>query len=125
MIICSDDHALNFVLGLGNDLFAEVPIVFCSVSGYKPSTRRHRLLTGLLESIDIKATLNVGLRLHPKTEEVVVITDMTRTGKALKAKADIIVVGRYITQSRDVERSTREFLTQMQGDIDLFRVHTE
>ncbi|MFX1403363.1 MAG: bifunctional 5,6,7,8-tetrahydromethanopterin hydro-lyase/3-hexulose-6-phosphate synthase, partial [Promethearchaeota archaeon] len=44
---------------------------------------------------------------------------------ALKAKADIIVVGRYITQSRDIERSTREFLTQMQGDIDLFRVHTE
>jgi len=44
---------------------------------------------------------------------------------ALKAKADIIVVGRYITQSRDVERSSREFLTQMQGDIDLFRVHTE
>jgi bifunctional enzyme Fae/Hps len=44
---------------------------------------------------------------------------------ALKAKADIIVVGRYITQSRDVERSTREFLTQMQGDIDLFRTHVE
>lgn len=44
---------------------------------------------------------------------------------AIKAKADIIVVGRYITQSRDVERSTREFLTLMQGDIDLFRVHVE
>jgi bifunctional enzyme Fae/Hps len=44
---------------------------------------------------------------------------------AIKAKADIIVVGRYITQSKDIERSTREFLTQMQGDIDLFRVHTE
>ncbi len=44
---------------------------------------------------------------------------------AIKAKADIIVVGRYITQSKDVERSTREFLSQMQGDIDLFRVHTE
>lgn len=44
---------------------------------------------------------------------------------AIKAKADIIVVGRYITQSKDIERSTREFLSQMQGDIDLFRVHTE
>ncbi len=44
---------------------------------------------------------------------------------AIKAEADIIVVGRYITQSRDVERSTREFLTMMQGDIDLFRVHEE
>jgi bifunctional enzyme Fae/Hps len=44
---------------------------------------------------------------------------------AIKAEADIIVVGRYITQSQDVERSTREFLTLMQGDIDLFRVHVE
>lgn len=45
--------------------------------------------------------------------------------EAIKAKADIIVVGRYITQSQDVERSAREFLTQMQGDIDLFRTHVE
>lgn len=45
--------------------------------------------------------------------------------EAIKAKVDIIVVGRYITQSQDVERSAREFLTQMQGDIDLFRTHIE
>ena len=44
---------------------------------------------------------------------------------AVKAKVDIIIVGRYITQSRDIERSAREFLTKMQGDIDLFRTHVE
>lgn len=44
---------------------------------------------------------------------------------ALKAGADIIVVGRYITQSRDIERSVRSFLKLMQGDIDLKRVHVE
>jgi PAS domain S-box-containing protein len=91
VIICSDDHALNFVLGLGHDLFAGVPIVFCSVSGYKPSMREGRSLTGLLESVDIKSTLDVALRLHPRTKEVAVITDMTRTGKALKIKAEKIL----------------------------------
>lgn len=35
VIICADDQALNFVLGLGKELFAGVPIVFCSVSGWK------------------------------------------------------------------------------------------
>jgi bifunctional enzyme Fae/Hps len=45
--------------------------------------------------------------------------------EAIKAKVDIIIVGRYITQSRDIERSAREFLTKMQGDIDLFRTHVE
>lgn len=44
---------------------------------------------------------------------------------ALDSGADILVVGRYITQSRDVERAVREFLPYLQGDVDLFRVHVE
>ena len=48
--------------------------------------------------------------------------------EALARGADIIIVGRYITQSRDIERSVREFLkatAEMKVDIDLFRVHVE
>jgi bifunctional enzyme Fae/Hps len=52
------------------------------------------------------------------------------TPDALKQGADIIIVGRYITQSKDIERSTREFLKVFEhkeywSDIDLFRVHEE
>ncbi|NVM02455.1 MAG: bifunctional 5,6,7,8-tetrahydromethanopterin hydro-lyase/3-hexulose-6-phosphate synthase [Candidatus Helarchaeota archaeon] len=52
--------------------------------------------------------------------------------EALQSGADIIIVGRYITQSRDIERSTREFVRLLAekapkapGDVDLFRVHEE
>ncbi|MHC1592299.1 MAG: bifunctional 5,6,7,8-tetrahydromethanopterin hydro-lyase/3-hexulose-6-phosphate synthase [Candidatus Helarchaeales archaeon] len=52
--------------------------------------------------------------------------------EALKNRADILIVGRYITQSKDIERSTREFVQILArakpedpGDIDLFRVHEE
>ncbi|RLE53756.1 MAG: formaldehyde-activating enzyme [Candidatus Methanomethylicota archaeon] len=48
--------------------------------------------------------------------------------EALEKKADIIIVGRYVTQSKDIERAVREFLTltpEMREDIDLFRVHVE
>lgn len=48
--------------------------------------------------------------------------------EALAKGADIIIVGRYITQSKDVERAAREFLTlttEMKKDIDLGRVHVE
>ena len=48
--------------------------------------------------------------------------------EALANGADIIIVGRYITQSRDVERAVREFLEctrEMALDVDLFRVHVE
>ncbi|MBN2013791.1 MAG: bifunctional 5,6,7,8-tetrahydromethanopterin hydro-lyase/3-hexulose-6-phosphate synthase [Candidatus Altiarchaeota archaeon] len=44
---------------------------------------------------------------------------------ALKEGVDIIIVGRFITQSKDIERSTRLFINQMGGDIDLTRVHVE
>jgi bifunctional enzyme Fae/Hps len=45
--------------------------------------------------------------------------------KAIESGADILIVGRYITQSRDVKRSVENFMPYLQGDIDLFRVHIE
>ncbi|MBD3390791.1 MAG: response regulator [Chitinivibrionales bacterium] len=87
VIISCDDHAFNFVHGRGEHLFPGASIVFCSVSGFEPWMREGREITGLRESIDIKATLDLALRLHPETEEVAVVTDMTRTGRALARKA--------------------------------------
>ncbi|MCJ7470580.1 bifunctional 5,6,7,8-tetrahydromethanopterin hydro-lyase/3-hexulose-6-phosphate synthase [Candidatus Bathyarchaeota archaeon] len=48
--------------------------------------------------------------------------------EALQKGADIIIVGRYVTQSKDIERSVRDFLEstpEMREDVDLFRVHVE
>jgi bifunctional enzyme Fae/Hps len=48
--------------------------------------------------------------------------------EALQKGADVIIVGRYVTQSKDVKRAAREFLelTQtMREDVDLYRVHVE
>lgn len=48
--------------------------------------------------------------------------------EALASGADIIIAGRYITQSRDVKHSVREFLEstpEMREDIDHYRVHVE
>ncbi|UCE97020.1 MAG: bifunctional 5,6,7,8-tetrahydromethanopterin hydro-lyase/3-hexulose-6-phosphate synthase [Candidatus Bathyarchaeota archaeon] len=47
---------------------------------------------------------------------------------ALSNGADILVVGRYITQSKDIRRASREFLELtriMREDVDLYRVHVE
>ncbi len=48
--------------------------------------------------------------------------------EALEQGADILIVGRYVTQSKDIVRSVRDFLEltpSMREDIDLYRVHTE
>ena len=44
---------------------------------------------------------------------------------ALAKGADILIVGRFITQSRDVEKSCRELLNIVGEDMDLYRVHVE
>jgi len=52
----------------------------------------------------------------------------TTAKEALENGADIIIVGRYITQSKDVERAVRdlvELTPEMREDVDLFRVHVE
>lgn len=48
--------------------------------------------------------------------------------EALEKGADVLIVGRYVTQTKDIERAIRDFLEltpNMREDIDLFRVHTE
>ena len=42
-----------------------------------------------------------------------------------KEGADILIVGRYITQSKDIERSAEQFINLLGDDIDLKRVHVE
>jgi bifunctional enzyme Fae/Hps len=49
----------------------------------------------------------------------------TTAKQALINGADILIVGRHITQSKDVERSTKEFLSLLGGDTDLYRTHVE
>jgi bifunctional enzyme Fae/Hps len=45
--------------------------------------------------------------------------------EALEQDADILIVGRYVTQSKDIERSVRDFLEltpSMRETVDLYRV---
>ena len=91
LIIASDDHALNFMLNHGYKTFPDVPVVFCSVSGYKSQMREKLDLTGLRESIDISATVQTALRLHPQANPIAVILDSSRTGQALKKKTEAVL----------------------------------
>jgi len=88
VIICSDDQALNFLLGPAAPLFEGVPIVFCAVNGYDPHMRNRKGgLTGVIEAIDPESTLEAALRLQPDIREVLVINDTTLTGQAIEKTA--------------------------------------
>jgi PAS domain S-box-containing protein len=81
-IIASDNDAFNFLLAYRDDLFPGTPVVFCGVNYFQPSQLHGaRLFTGVNEAADIKATLDLALKLHPKTRQIAVINDTTTTGR--------------------------------------------
>ena len=80
-IISTDDNAFNFLLKYRDELFPNVPVFFNGVNTYHPSDiEDHKLFTGIAETYDAAGTIELMLRLHPKTKEIVVVSDATTSG---------------------------------------------
>ena len=81
VIIASDDPAFAFLVKYHDELFPGTPIVFCGVNYFVDSMLDGQdLFTGVVEGQDIKSTLDIALKLHPKTKNIYVINDNTMTG---------------------------------------------
>jgi signal transduction histidine kinase/CheY-like chemotaxis protein len=81
VIITTDNNALTFMVDRHDRLFAGVPVVFCGVNNFTDAMlQRDPLITGVVEEPDIRATLDLMTRLHPRCDRVLVISDETPTG---------------------------------------------
>ncbi|MCD4844999.1 MAG: GAF domain-containing protein [Methanosarcinales archaeon] len=84
LIISSDDNAFNFLREYHEDLFPDTPIVFCGVNNLEaPALIDPEEFTGILELHSIRETIDLGLKLHPETRQIVFVVDNTPTGKYL------------------------------------------
>ncbi len=80
VIIVADDNALDFVLEYRQSLFPDVPVVFSGINDYAKAHRVHDLgFTGLTETVDIKQTLELILKLHPNTKQILAVADAATT----------------------------------------------
>ena len=118
-IVATDDNALSFLLKYHEELFGEVPVVFCGVNDFEDSMLEGQdNFTGLTEALEIKPTIDTALKLHPGTKKIVVISDGTPTG--LGQRKTIMAVAR---QYEDLEfeylngedLSTAELLKKLRG----------
>jgi diguanylate cyclase (GGDEF)-like protein len=92
VILSSDDTAFNFLLLYGQELFPDVPIVFCGVNHFDGNQINGELqLTGVVEGYDIKNTIETALRLHPGTEIIYYVDDDTITGKAIMQEFQMVI----------------------------------
>lgn len=91
IILCSDDNALDLLLTHHNELFPGVPVVFCGINDFAAARLADRTgITGVTENHDLQGILELTLRLHPQTETVAIISDVTRTGREMRTQLHAI-----------------------------------
>lgn len=79
-IICSDNHAFEFFLKYGQDIWGDVPMTFCGVNNtddFQIDTLKYK---GVEESINMKGTLDLITKLQPNLDTLIVISDPTLSG---------------------------------------------
>ncbi len=94
LILSSDNNALRFIIEYGDRLFPGVPVVFCGVNDFQRSMLKGKKdITGVVEAIDYRLTLDLMHRFHPRRDRILVILDRTPTGAAIKREFDKVTAG--------------------------------
>jgi signal transduction histidine kinase/ABC-type uncharacterized transport system substrate-binding protein len=82
VIVATDNNAFSFLLRYRDKLFPRTPVVFCGVNYLKEEDLAgHTGFTGVNEEADMKGCIDLALRIHPKTRNVVLINEWTTTGR--------------------------------------------
>lgn len=83
VIIVSDDPALDLLLDLRDELFPGTPVVFCGINDFNEARLRGQpLYTGVVEDVDLKSTLEMVHKLHPRARTIVSPINSNATGRA-------------------------------------------
>jgi hypothetical protein len=79
LVITGDDDALDFVRKYRNEYFKDVPIIFENVNSENKVREavKDPLMAGLVETFYIRETIQLALKLNPKAQRLVVVTDGT------------------------------------------------
>jgi PAS domain S-box-containing protein len=67
--------ALQFALKHRDELFPGVPIVFFGIDSRRVAGQTWPGVTGVTETVDVRATIDLALHLHPKTSTIAIITN--------------------------------------------------
>jgi signal transduction histidine kinase len=92
LIITTDNPALEFMVRHRDAPFGGAPVVFCGVNGFSGSMLAgQKGISGVAEVLDAARTLEIALRLHPRTREIVVLHDYTVTGLSTRKELEAVI----------------------------------
>lgn len=92
LILTSDDNAFDFALKYRDSLFPNVPLIFCGVNDLqKADLEGLSNLSGVNEKPNLAGGMELALRIHPKTREMLIITDSTSTGRKIRKELEQVI----------------------------------
>ena len=82
VIIVSDNDGFELVKKVRESLFTDIPLVFCGLNFFERSQLGNLTkVTGVTEKNDFLKNFELIKKIHPNVEEILVINDLTLTGK--------------------------------------------
>lgn len=90
LVIVSDNAAFDFVAKYRQELFADIPIVFCGYNNFRPEVLQGLdNITGVNEEIAIMDTVEMALQIHPRTRTLVfIVSTGEESSQRIKAIAE-------------------------------------
>lgn len=95
IVIVSDNNAYEFVKKHYDELFQNLPVLFCGLNDVSldeislhPAGKR---LTGVVEEVDVLHNIQLIQTLQPNLKKLLILNDTTPTAKAIKAKMDEVL----------------------------------
>lgn len=92
LIIALDDAAVEMLTYYHTELFPDIPVVFAGISSFnKYAASARKRITGVLETQDVRDTIDTALRFHPGTKEILAISDMTVSGISARRATEAVM----------------------------------
>lgn len=94
VILCSDNEALNFMLGWGSWIFGETPVVFCGVNDFTDAIIQGRSnYTGVVGKEDYKGTIDGIIKMQPDLRTIYVLSTDSALSSKQRAEVEAIAGG--------------------------------
>lgn len=85
VLIVSDNNAFDLIMRYRDQLFPDVPILFCGIDGLQGDVLDGQpMITGVAEVVDALGTVQLAKKIHPKLNQIFVINDHSTTGQRLQ-----------------------------------------
>jgi signal transduction histidine kinase len=118
VIVLSDNNALEFLRFYRNELFPGVPIVFCGIESFNDlMVKGLEPITGVVETFGKETAIEVALKLHPSTSQIVIINNKVLDSVKYSAEVVESLKGRMKCTVIEITDFTAE---QFLGKIDKF-----